>query len=112
MNEGKEEGTKEWREEGRKEQTHSILDVDNPGYERDFMSTVHLEYDCCQELKMKFNISTIILNTSFKHIMSHLDDLKIASCRISDVENTIREQEWKRMHTSSQTRILLLFTFA
>jgi len=42
------------------------------------------------------------LNTSFKHIVSHLDDLKIASRRISDVENTIREQEWKRLHMSSR----------
>ena len=33
--------------------------------------------------------------------MSHLDDLKIASHRISDVENMIKEQEWKRLHTSS-----------
>jgi len=30
-------------------QTHSILNVDNPGYETDFMSKVHLEYDCCEE---------------------------------------------------------------
>jgi hypothetical protein len=29
-------------------QTHSILDVDNPGYESNFMSRVHLEYDCCE----------------------------------------------------------------
>jgi len=33
--------------------------------------------------------------------VSHLDDLKIASLTISDVENMIREQEWKRLHTSS-----------
>ena len=66
------------------------------------MSTrVHLEYDCCEELNVKFNISTIRLNNSFKHIVSHLDDLKIASHRISDVENMIKEQEWKRLHTSS-----------
>jgi len=74
-------------------QTHFILDVDNPGYESDFMSRVHLEYNCYEELNVKFNISTISLNTSFKNIVSHLDDLKIASCRISDVENMIREQE-------------------
>jgi hypothetical protein len=78
-----------------------ILDVDNTGYESDFISRVHLEYDCCEELNVKFNISTISLNTSFKHIVSHLDDLKIAGRGIFDVENTIKEQEWKRLHTSS-----------
>ena len=41
------------------------------------------------------------MNTSFKHIVSHLDDLRVASRRISDVENMIREQEWKGLHTSS-----------
>jgi hypothetical protein len=30
-----------------------------------------------------------------------MDDLKIASYRISDVENMIKEQEWKRLHASS-----------
>ena len=82
-------------------QTHSILDVSNPGYESDFMSMLHLEYDCCEKLNVKFNISTIRLKNSFKHIVSHLDDLKIASYRISDVENMIKKQEWKRPHTSS-----------
>ena len=74
-------------------QAHSILDVSNPGYESDFISRVHLEYDCCEEQNVKFNISTLPLNSSFKHIVSHLDDLKIASHRISDVENMIKEQE-------------------
>jgi hypothetical protein len=50
---------------------------------------------------VKFNISTASLNTSFRHIVSNLDYLKIVSHRISDVENIIRKQEWKRLHTSS-----------
>jgi len=36
-------------------QTYPILDVDNLGYESDFMSRVHLEYDCCEELNVKFS---------------------------------------------------------
>jgi len=76
-------------------QTHSILDVSGTGYESDFMSRVRLEYDCCEEMSAKINISTIRLSNSFKHIVPHLDDLKIASHRISEVENMIKEQEWK-----------------
>ena len=89
-------------------QTHSTLNVDNPGYESDFMSRVPLEYDCCEELNVKFNVSTISLNTSFKHNVSHLDDLEVASRRISDVENMIREQEWKRLRTSSHNTCSVL----
>jgi hypothetical protein len=82
-------------------QTHSVMNVDARGFESDFLSKVHLEYDCCEELNVKLSISTMHLNNSYKHIVSHLDDLKIASCRVSDVENMIKEQELKRWHTSS-----------
>jgi hypothetical protein len=51
-------------------------------------------------LNEKVNISTMSVNTSFKHVVSHLDDLKIASRRIADVEHMIREQEWKQLRTS------------
>ena len=63
------------------------------------MTRVHLEYECCEELNVKFNISTVSLNTSLEHIVSHLDYLDCQP-RISDVENMIREQEWKRPLTS------------
>jgi len=89
-------------------QTHSILDVGKPGYESDLMSKVHLEYDCCEGLDVKVNFSTINVNTSFKHIVSHLDDLKVASRRISEVEHMIREQEWKRLHTVSHNTYSVL----
>jgi len=70
-------------------QTQSILHVENPGYESDFMSST-FGIQLLGELNVKFNISTTSLNTCFKHIVSNLDDLKIASHRISDVENMIR----------------------
>ena len=88
-------------------QTHSILDASSQGYESDFMSKVPLEYDC-EELRVKFNISTLSLNASFKRVVSHLDDLRIASHRISEVETLIREQEWKRLHTSSHNTYSVL----
>jgi hypothetical protein len=47
-------------------QTHSILNVDNPGYESYFISTVNVEYDCCEELNMKLNFSNTNLNTTFQ----------------------------------------------
>jgi hypothetical protein len=72
------------------------------------MSRVRLEYDCCEEMSAKINISTIRFNNSFKHIVSHLDDLKIASHRISEVENMVKEQEWKRLHISSHNTYSVL----
>jgi hypothetical protein len=65
------------------------------------MSKVNLEYQCCEELSMKFNLSSIHLNTDFKHTVSHVDDLKIASHKISKVQHMVLEQEWKRLHATS-----------
>jgi hypothetical protein len=83
-------------------QTHSFQNVDNAGYESDFFSRVNLDYDCCEGLDTKVNLSSISMNTSFKHVVSHLGDLKIASHKIAVVEHKNREGEWKRQHTASQ----------
>ena len=60
-------------------QTHSILNPDASGYESDFLSRVNLEYDCCEWLNIRVNLSSLGMNTSFRHVVSHLDELKIAS---------------------------------
>jgi hypothetical protein len=84
-------------------QTHSILNVDTTGYDSNFLSTVDLDYDCCEYLKAKTNLSGLHLNTSFKHIVSHLEDLKLASHKISDVEKLISEHEWCSLHLASHS---------
>jgi hypothetical protein len=71
-------------------------------YESDFLSKVPLDYDCCEALNVKVNLSTISVNTSFKYLVSHIDDLKMASCSISEEETLIKEQEWRHLHTVSQ----------
>jgi hypothetical protein len=35
---------------------------------------------------VKFNISVVSFNTGFKHIVLHVEDLKVASHRISNVK--------------------------
>jgi hypothetical protein len=84
------------------------MTVDTKGFESNFLSKVHLEYDCCEELNVKLNIGITHLNTSYTHTVSHLDDLKIASHTVSEVENMIKEQEWKRLHTSSHGMYYIL----
>jgi hypothetical protein len=50
------------------------------------MTKLELPYDCCEDLKSKVNLSSIHLNTEFRHIVSHLSDLKLASHKVSDIE--------------------------
>jgi hypothetical protein len=67
--------------------THSILNVGNPGYGSDFYEqSKYGKYDCYEELNVKLNISAVSLNTCFKHIVLHVEDLKVASHRISKVK--------------------------
>jgi hypothetical protein len=89
-------------------QTHSILNVNNPGLESDFLSKVDLHYDCCEDLNLKANLSNIKLNASFRHIATHLDNLKVESHKVSEIEHLIKEQEWKRLHTISHNTYSIL----
>ena len=58
--------------------THSILNVENPGYESDFMARVNLEYDCCKDLIMKLNISTVaFLKQQTEQLQTELGNLRV-----------------------------------
>jgi hypothetical protein len=50
-------------------------------------------------LGIEVNLSSVNLHTEFRHAVSHLDDLKTANCKVSEVEDMIMEHEWKRILT-------------
>jgi hypothetical protein len=89
-------------------QTHSVSTINGTKYESDIISKVNLEYDCYEELGVKFNISSIRSNSNFEHIMSNLDDLQIVSHKVSDIEQMLKDQEWKRSHTVSHDTYSML----
>jgi hypothetical protein len=51
----------------------------------DIISQAPLDFDCVEELKFHFNTSSTLGNTEFKQVASHLDDLKHASYKISEL---------------------------
>jgi hypothetical protein len=55
-------------------QTYSVITVNSSTQAKDLMSEVNLEYEYCEELSMKFNLSSTYLNKHFKHMVSYLDD--------------------------------------
>jgi hypothetical protein len=67
----------------------------------DLLTQIPLQIECCEDLNEKVNLSSIHLDMKFKHIVSHLDDLKYASFKVSDLEKEVKEQEWKNKHLSS-----------
>jgi hypothetical protein len=73
------------------------------------MSQVNLEDECCDNLSMKFNINSTHPNTNSKCIVSHLDYLKIASDKVSGLEQMTTEQKWKYLHTFTQVLCIVLY---
>jgi hypothetical protein len=69
----------------------------------DILSQIDLDFDCFKELKIKFNTSNLLTNFEFMHVASHLDHLKHASYKISDLEKEINEQEWKNHQLSKHS---------
>jgi hypothetical protein len=53
----------------------------------DLPSKVETQFECCERLGISGNLSHIELDMKFKHIVSHVEELKYASFKISELEN-------------------------
>lgn len=62
------------------------------------MSHVESDFDCSKSLGISINLSHIDLDMKFKHTVTHVEDLKYASFKISVLEKLTREHEWKNKH--------------
>jgi hypothetical protein len=67
----------------------------------DLLTQIPFHLDCREELTEKINFSNIHLDMKFRQVVSHLDDLKYASHKVSDLEREVQEQEWKNKHLSN-----------
>jgi hypothetical protein len=80
----------------------------------DILSRGQLDFDCLENLKLHFNSSKMPINLDFKHVVSHLDDLKHASYKMSELEKAIKEQEWKNhqviKHSTYSVIVYILLT--
>jgi hypothetical protein len=79
--------------------TTSDITVNNSKYGGDLLSKVGSRFECCEDLGITSNLSHIELNMKLKHIVSHVEDFKYASFKISEVVKMVKEQEWKNKHT-------------
>jgi hypothetical protein len=79
--------------------TKSDIQANTSKYGGDLLSKVESPFECCENLGIPLNLSHIELDMKFKHVISHMEDLKYASFKISELEKIAREQEWKHKHT-------------
>ena len=75
----------------------------------DLLSQIDIQYACCEELGVKINISQIPVGVAYRKTIAHLDDLRLASARVSDLLEAVDEQDWKnRLVTHRNTHSVLL----
>jgi hypothetical protein len=71
------------------------MTVETNNTEKDIIPHLSLDIDCCQTEGKNVNLDDIHLDLPLKNIINHLDDLRVASHKVDDVERLISEQEWK-----------------
>ena len=64
----------------------------------DLLSPAPLQHDCCEELGVAFNLTGLSLEISQRYVVPHLDDLRYASKKVSDLEKETAEQEKLNQH--------------
>jgi len=63
--------------------------------EKDIIPPLSLEYDCCVSEGRTTKLNKINLELPLKSIVNRLEDLRLASRNVEEVDKLISEQEWK-----------------
>jgi hypothetical protein len=80
--------------------TQNDIQVNTSRNAGDLLSKIELVFECCESLGVPKNLSHTELDMHFKHIVTHIEDLKYASFfKVSELEKKIKDQEWKHQHT-------------
>jgi hypothetical protein len=74
-------------------QAEIIKTFNNTG--KDIIPSLSLEFDCCLSEGKVSKLDNIQLNLPLKNIVNRLEDLKLASHKLEEVDRLISEQEWK-----------------
>jgi hypothetical protein len=74
-------------------QTNFIVRSNETSKIGDFLSQVTLQYECCEELGVDLKWFDMPIDTPYKRVLTHFDDFKYASKKVSDLEKEIKEQE-------------------
>jgi hypothetical protein len=63
--------------------------------EKDIIPPISLDYDCCEFIGKEVKLKDIHLELPLKGVVNHLDDLRLASHKVDEVNRLILKQEWK-----------------
>jgi hypothetical protein len=77
-------------------QSHSTLVTNCTS--KDVIPPISLEYDCCGSVEKRSKLNELQLYIPLRNSTISLDDLGVVRHKVEDVENLIREQDWKIKH--------------
>ena len=67
-----------------------------------------LEYDCCSSVDQNFKLNELHFHITLRSVTNLLDDLRIASHKVEDVQNLILEQDWNIKHSEVDSHLPFL----
>jgi hypothetical protein len=85
--------------------THSVNRTN-----KDIIPPLQLEVNCCETQFNTISLNELQLESPIKNILTHNDELEMASYKIKDVERLIADQEWKMKHSTNTSRLSVLTT--
>ena len=75
---------------------------------KDKIPPMSLDYDCCGSINKKFKLNELHLHVALRSFAGFLDDLKLASHRVEDIEKLNFEQEQKVKHSTVDSQLSFL----
>jgi hypothetical protein len=77
--------------------TQNNIQVNTSRHGGDFLSEVESHFECCEQFGTSINLShtELDMKLKLKHVVTHMEDLKIASYKIFKLENLSKEKERK-----------------
>jgi hypothetical protein len=75
---------------------------------KDIITPLELLFDCCDSGINKINLDELQLESPIRNVLTHNDELEIASYKVADVEKLLEEQEWKLKHSEKAKNLSVL----
>ena len=87
-------------------QAQAVVSANNS--EKDIIPPLSLDYDCCEFVRKDFKLKDIQLELPLKNVVNRLDDLRLASHKVDEVNRLILDQEWKIKHSAFNSHLSFL----
>ena len=84
-------------------QSHSTLVTNYTS--KDVIPPISVEYDCCGSVEKRSKLNELHLYIPLRSATILLVDLRVARHKVEDVENLIREQDWKIKHSTIHSHV-------